>query len=151
MLKTLVVALCSFALVTACGKKDEAKSADPKPAESKPGEAKAGDKPAAGAGFATAQEYEAKAMGLMDKAIAIFAGAGKDCDKLATDLNKFMDDNKAAFESATAFEKANPAAKAALDKKSEAKQKEFQDKGGPAIEACKDNKSLKAALEKMPD
>lgn len=162
-MKRTLIALCSILLVaSACKKKEEeAKPAEPtaetKPAEAKPAEPAPAPAPApaeakaGGATFANAAEYEAKANELMDKMTAMFVADGKDCAKLATDLSKLVDDNKSSFDAASVFEKANPDAKKALDKKMEARSKDFQAKAGPAIEACKDNKALQDAMAKVPD
>jgi hypothetical protein len=106
-----------------------------------------------GGGDATinsAADYESKAMGFMDKFIGVFTADGTDCGKLAKDITKLMDDNKALMDNAKAWEKAHPDDKKALDTKMEAKFKDFMDKAGPAMTACKDDKDLQAAMSKMP-
>ena len=161
MTKTrILIVMCSLVLgASACKKKEEAKPATPaaetKPGEAKP-EAKTEEKPTeaakpAGEGFANAGEYEAVAMEMSDKMIAMFGAAGKDCDKLAGDMSKFIDENKTKFASAKAFEAAHPDAKKALDTKMEPKMKEMMEKMGPAMEACKDHKGLKDAMTKLAD
>lgn len=157
MTKTrILIVMCSLVLgASACKKKEEAKPATPA-AETKPGEAKPEEKPTeaakpAGEGFANAGEYEAVAMEMSDKMIAMFGAAGKDCDKLAGDMSKFIDENKTKFASAKAFEAAHPEAKKALDTKMEPKMKEMMEKMGPAMEACKDHQGLKDAMTKLAD
>jgi hypothetical protein len=155
MTKTrILIVMCSLVLgASACKKKEEAK---PATSEAKPGEAKPADKPTeaakpAGEGFANAGEYEAKAMEMSDKMTAMFGADGKDCDKLAGDMSKFIDENKTMFASAKAFEAAHPEAKKALDTKMEPKMKEMMEKMGPAMEACKDHQGLKDAMTKLAD
>ena len=159
MTKTrILIVMCSLVLgASACKKKEEAKPATPaaetKPGEAKPDETKPADKPAepAAGGIANAAEYEAKAMEMSDKMTAMFAADGKDCEKLAGDMSKFIDENKTMFAAAKAFEAAHPEAKKALDTKMEPKMKEMMEKMGPAMEACKDNKALKDAMTKLAD
>jgi hypothetical protein len=157
MIKTrFLIAACSVLLAfTACKKKDDAAKTDQgsgsaatatKPTESKPAETK----PAGGGDITSAADYETRGNALMDKMIGIFAADGKDCDKLAADINKFLDDSKGDMDAVMAYEKAHPDDKKAMDKKNEAKTKEFMEKAGPAIEGCKDNKALQDAMAKMP-
>ena len=87
---------------------------------------------------------------MTNQLLALFVDAGKDCDKLATNLSKFGDDNRALFESLKAFEKANPDAEKAFDEKMKGREKEFEQKLGPAFDACKDHEGMKAAMSKLP-
>ena len=152
----ILIAACAVLLsFTACKKKDDTTAASgsgsaattaTKPTESKPAETK----PAGGGDIANASDYETRGNALMDKMINIFATDGKDCDKIAADMNKFMDENKGEIDSIMAYEKAHPDDKKAMDKKNEAKTKDFMEKAGPAMESCKDNKALQDAMAKMP-
>jgi len=108
-------------------------------------------KPAAGAGFASDADYEAKGFAAFDKMMAIFAAAGTDCDKLAADMTTFITENKEMMEAADAYEAAHPDAKKALDAKMQAKMKEGEGKMGAAMEACKDSKALADAMSKLPE
>jgi hypothetical protein len=163
----LLVAVCAAVLfVAGCKKTDQAKPADNGPAAPA---AKTTDQPAAptpapaatptaptpsasgGGAIASTADYEAKGTDMMDKLTAIFTSDGKDCDKLASDVGKFIADHKADFDTVGAYEKAHPADKKAFDAKTKDKQKVFMDTAGPALEACKSNKALGDALAKMPD
>jgi hypothetical protein len=168
MKKLIAVVVFSFAAM-ACGKKDSKDSKKPaaKPTPTDMAKGNGTDKmaaptpgaptpaaptaPAAGGDIKDAADYEAKGTAVMKQMIDIFATDGKDCAKLAADVNKFMDANLGNFKAFDAFEKAHPDAEAALKTKEEALSKEFEAKAGPSIDACKDNKDLQAALAKMPE
>src|SRR5690349_13552370 len=66
-------------------KQDAAAMEAPKPADS----TKAAIKPAGG--LNTADEYEAKAFELTDKLSSVFAAGGTNCEKLANNLERFLD------------------------------------------------------------
>ncbi|MDB4952448.1 MAG: hypothetical protein JWO36_17 [Myxococcales bacterium] len=163
MLKTLAFTTCTlFLVLTGCKKKDETKPADQtaetKPGEAKPSEAKPSEaKPAepapaaAGVTIANIADYEAKSGELMDKLTAIFVADGTNCDKLAGDVNKFVDDNKPSIDATAAYEKAHPDDKKAVTEKEKVKTKEFESKAGPSIDACKDNKAFQTAISKLPE
>ena len=130
---------CALVLAGACKKQESTKAGAP-----------AGDTKVAPVGIANAAEYEAKANEFADKLFAVFAAAGTNCDKLAVDLGKLLDETKPTFDAAKVFETAHPDAKVALDKKMEGRMTEFQAKAGPALDACKGNKALADVLSKMP-
>lgn len=144
----------------ACKKKEETKAADPVAVEKKGDDTKAADtkpadtKPAEGTPseqkIVNANDYETKAIDMTNKLLALFVDAGKDCDKLATNLSKFGDDNRALFESLKAFETSNPDAEKAFDEKMKGREKEFEDKLGPAFDACKNHEGMKTAMAKLP-
>src|SRR5512142_2931190 len=107
MKKILIAALLSasvLVLAPACKKKNEGGQPADKTEAAKPaagGDMKAPEAPKAAAGggaIANAADYEAKATDLMTKLTAVFAADGTDCDKLAGDISKFMDDYKATFD-----------------------------------------------------
>src|SRR5262245_2108189 len=137
---------CSLSLLTVACKKDDAKpleqkQADPKPAEPTPPPPPVEPKPPepkppepAPPAAMTAAEYETRSLESFDKFSAIFTASGKDCDKLATAINKLIDNEKVFYEAAIAYEKANPDVKKAVEKKTAAKQKDFERKAGPAFE-----------------
>ncbi|HEY5927288.1 MAG TPA: hypothetical protein VIV11_36625 [Kofleriaceae bacterium] len=156
-MRTLLLA--SVLLFSACKKQDEAKPAEPsavekkegdKPAETKPAETKPAEGTAPENKIVNANDYESKATDLTNKLLAIFVAGGKNCDKLAADLTKFIGDNKPLMESLTAFEKANPDAEKAFDQKMEAREKEMEEKIGPSFDACKDHAGLKTAMQSLP-
>lgn len=168
MLKSfLVVAVLSLSLF-ACKKKEGEKAEAPKTTE--PSMTASGaaptDKPAdpamkpadtttppvAAAGeIKSVDDYTKMGMEMMDQLAGIFTAAGKDCDKLAADLSKWVDANKSKKEAADAFEKANPDAKKALDEKAKPQMEKFIAAMGPAMESCKDHQGLKDAMAKMGD
>jgi hypothetical protein len=131
--RRILIALSSSLLFfAACKKKDDGK-------------------PAAASGpIANTADYEARGNALFDKMISIFQADGKECDKLAADLNKFMDDSKSDMEAMTTYDKAHPADKEAFNKKIEARADDLMKALAPAMEACKDNKALADAMAKMP-
>jgi len=118
---------------TACKKKDDAAKADDKPS-----------------GELTAATYESENTAMMDKAIALFSGADKDCDKAAASVSKFFDDNKAEMERLMAFEKAHPDVKKSVEDKNKDKMGKFMESAGKVMETCKDNKAMQEAVKKMP-
>jgi hypothetical protein len=148
MKRVLVTTVVSVLLATAaCGKKDDAAKSDDKAKTAEKTADKPADKPA---GEMTAADYEAKNVDMMDKAAAMFASAGTDCDKAAAVIGKFFDDNKAPMEALVTFEKAHPDVKKQVDDKYKDKTKAFQDTIGKVIEPCKDNKAMQDALKKFP-
>jgi hypothetical protein len=160
---SILIAMCSALLAfTACKKKEDAGSATGTMSSDKPSaEAKPTDKPmapaaapaaapAGGAAVADVGDYEKRALVMMDKLIGLFSADGSNCDKLAGDLTKALDDNKAEIDAIVAYEKAHPDDKKAVDKKTKAKTDEFMAKATPALDACKNSKPLADALAKMP-
>jgi hypothetical protein len=161
------ILVASLFLFCAC-KKDDKKAAEPagdkKPPEAQdaapPADAPDIDAPppidaavpdAAPVKFANAAEFEAKGTGLTNSILAVFKTAGKDCDKLAADLTKVLDDNLGLIEGIRAFEKENPKEAKAFDKKMKPRQKEFEATIGPAMEACQDHEGLQKAVQRLPD
>jgi len=158
----LLVATCAALLfVGACKKNDEAKPADnsagapaaAKPTDNAPAPAPApppAAAPSSGGAIANAAEYQLKSNDLMTQLTSVFVNDGKDCDKLAADVDKWVSDNKAELEAIDAYEKAHPDDKKAFDEKSKDRQKAFEDAASPALDACKSNKALTDALSKVP-
>ena len=95
------------------------------------------------------KDYEARDTAAMDKMLAVFAAAGKDCKKLAKDLNAYFDENAALQKEIAAYEKAHPAARKALGKKVKAREKDMMSKMKPALDACGEDKDFLAAMERM--
>lgn len=163
MKTNIVIALCAtFLFVAACKKKEEGapapaagetKPADPKTADTKPAVPKTTEQsaetklsePAVGGAIASSADYESKAMAAMDKMTAIFAAGGKDCDKVASEMIKFVDENETLIKSAKAWEKDHPDEKKVFDTKVKAKREDFMAKAGPTMQACKDHKGFKDA------
>jgi hypothetical protein len=152
----VVTAACKKSDAPAGTKIEETKPADPaKPAEpkaadpAKPAEpAKPADPPAAGG---TNSEVENKAIAMMQKLGDVFAADAKDCEKLATDLRAFLNDNKGTITEMTALEKKQTEAeKAAFEVRNKAVQEAAQAKMEPAAKACADNKNVQAVLKDFP-
>lgn len=98
----------------------------------------------------TAQQYEDKNTALMNSVTALFVGAGTDCSKLTTDLEKFMKDHDDDMQHVVAYEQSHPADKQAYDSKIGNKLlEEFGDKAKPALSACMDDPKFKAAWDKF--
>jgi hypothetical protein len=148
--RILIAVTFALLLVAACKKSGDgqpAAGASDKPAETNSG----GGSAVASGEINNVSDYEARSVALLDKLSAVFVADGKDCDKLATDLNKFMDENKAAMQAEMAYGKAHPDDKQAVDKKVEAKANAFADKVlEPAMAACQSNKGVQEAMAKIP-
>jgi hypothetical protein len=97
------------------------------------------------------KDYDAKATDFTERMVALIAGAkGKDCATLAAEITKFAEDNRGLTEGLQAFSKANPAAKKAFGKKMKPRQKEFDKKIGPVLEACQDDVAVQQAVQLIP-
>lgn len=151
-------------LVAACKEKQEAKPTPPAPApavEQQPAPTPSAEPPTPTAeparvvkpagGINTPAEYEAKAFDLTDKLTSAFAAAGTNCDKLADNLEIFIDANKAALASTDAFETANPFAEDDLEPKLQARAKRLIQKMSVSMQACQKHQGVQAALAKLPD
>jgi hypothetical protein len=140
------ILLATMLLVTACKKSEDKKPAEPAvKTDDKAAPAVSPDKK-----IATPAEYETLGIDVTNKLLALFGADGKDCDKLATDLTKFGEDNRKLFEALDAYGKANPEVAKAFDQKMEAREKEFEEKLGPAFEACRNHEGMKNAMKSMP-
>jgi hypothetical protein len=150
---TILLTLSATLAFAACKKEQKPAAGEAaKPAAGEAAKPVAGETPAApaaGGAITSDADYEAKAMGAMDKMTAIFAADGKDCDKLAADMTKFGAENKALMVSSKAYEKEHPDAKKALDEKMKPKMEGMMGAMGPAMEACKDHKGLADAMTSM--
>jgi hypothetical protein len=154
--------LCLLLIVALACKTDkqEAKPSPPPTApEVKPSPPTEAPKPAESAarvvkpagGINTAAEYEAKAFELTDKLTAVFGAAGTNCDKLADNLEIFLDENKTALAGTDAFETANPFAEDDLEPKLQTRAKTLIEKMGFSMQACGKDQRVQAALAKLPD
>ena len=145
------ILLATLLLFTACKKKEETKAGDTTAtAVEKKADDKAAAPTAAEQTIVNASQYETLGTDITNKLLALFAANGKDCDKLAADLTKFGEDNRKLFEALKAFEKANPEAEKAFDAKMESREKEFEEKIGPAFDACQNHEGMKKAMQNMP-
>lgn len=89
-------------------------------------------------------------MGDMGKAVE---GAGEDCDKMGTALQKWADDNKAFMEWAKTQDK-DPAKKKEFEDKCKSKMDPVMEKMGPMMAGaakCAENPKVKAAMSQMGD
>src|SRR5262245_4775398 len=154
--------LVAVILVVACKEKQETKPAPPPPppapaVEKKPAAetptpaepSKPAIKPAGG--INTAAEYESKALDLTDKLIAVFAGSGPNCDKLAHNLERFLEDNKDAITATDQFEAVNPSAEDDLEPKLQSKVRPLIEKMTFSMQKCEKHQGVQAALAKLPD
>ena len=146
--------LVSFA---AC-KKDEKKEGDTaatgdtatpaegtKPAE-QPAE-KPAEQPAAGDA-----ELEAKGVEVMTKMADIMDANKGDCDKMGAELSSFLEAEKGTLDQMKEFgDKQTDEQKKAFEEKYATQMEQAMAKMGPAIEACKDNAAVQAAMSKMPE
>lgn len=150
-------------LLAACTEKHEAKPPPPAPlaAEAKPQPAPPAatdTKPAAAqravtpaGGLTTQAEYEAKAFELTEKLASVFGAAGTNCDKLAADLEVFLDENKAALQGTDEFETANPFAEDDLEPKLHSRAKALLEKMSVSMKVCSKHEGVQTALAKLPD
>lgn len=162
MMRTLSIALFSLGLMAGCSKKDDKKAepakTDPaaKPTDpagttpttppttdpAKPADTTA-TPPAAGGAMDMA-----KAEALMTEMSTIIEKAGKDCDKMATDLKAFADKNKDTLKASKDFEKSlSPEDKKKWEEKGEAMVK----KHGEAMGACMSNPKFGEAMKALAD
>jgi hypothetical protein len=172
MLRTFKIALFSATLLAAACKKsdkpatvaaeattkapDPSKPADPagKPADpaGKPADpaAKPAD-PAVPAGTGTNTELENKGIAMMQRMADMFATDAKDCDKLATNVKGFIAQNKELLGQLMAMEKKQTEQeRTAFEARNKAVQGAMMEKMTPAMNACRDNKNLEAAMKEFP-
>jgi len=178
MLRTFKIALFSAVmLAAACKKSDKpatmtaeattkaaeptkpvdpaAKPADPavKPVDpaAKPADPAAAAAAPAGAGNGTNTELQSKGIAMMLRMADIFAGDGTDCEKLATDMKGFIAQNRPLLGQLMAMEKSlSEPDRAAFEARNKAAQDTMMQKMTPAMNACRDNKSLEAAMKEFP-
>jgi hypothetical protein len=109
--------------------------------------------PAASSGgkvtFASDDDFIAKQGAAMDGVIVIFQKAGTDCDKLAADISKFSDDNRATIVAGEEYVKTHPDVKAKFEAASKDKMPAFEAASNTAMTACKDNKKVADAMTKL--
>jgi hypothetical protein len=158
MIRTISIALISIGLMAGCSKKEEKKAGEPaktdpnaKPTD--PGSATpttpdpAKTDTAAPAGGGGAMDM-AKAESMMNEMAGIFEKAGKDCDKLATDLKGFIDKNKDTMKASKDWEKSLSAED---KKKFEEKGKAMAEKMMPSMAACATNEKVANVMKEMAE
>ena len=147
-------------LAAACKEKQEAKPAPtpapevkkeaPPPEVARPAEpTKPVIKPAGG--INTSAEYETKAFDLLDQLTNVFATSGTNCDKLAANIELFLDKNQGLLTATDQFGDANPSAEDDLETKMQGKSQQFMQTAGISIKACQNHAGVKAAMAKLPD
>jgi uncharacterized protein YdiU (UPF0061 family) len=91
-----------------------------------------------------------KAIGLIEGLASIVDTDKASCDKMGTDLTKFLDDNSSTIKDLNAIkEKRTEADKKAWREKYATRLDAAQKKMTPGIQACQANDKVKAALMKM--
>lgn len=163
MMRTLSIALFSLGLMAGCSKKDDkkaepaktdpaAKPTDPAgttpttPTTPSTDPAKPADTTATAPAAGTMDL--AKAEALMNEMSSTIEKAGKDCDKMATDLKAFIDKNKDTLKASKDFEKTlSPEDKKKWEEKGEAMVK----KHGEAMGACMTNPKFMETMKALED
>ncbi len=151
--RILIAAL--LLLAGACKKSEDARPAT-SAAEPAGGAAAApaGSAAAAAAAPATSLDetsYETRAVVFMGDFTKVFASAGTDCEKLATGIDKFIDDNKTLIVDMRAYETAHPEAKTALDDAMQVEYKKQQEVMLPVLQACADKAPVQDALARFDE
>jgi hypothetical protein len=170
MLRTFKIALFSATMLAAACKKsdkpatmtpepttkavDSTRPADPtaKPADpaAKPADPVA-PTAAASAATGTNSELETKGVAMMQRMADMFAADAKDCEKLAADVKGFIAQNKELLGQLMAMEKKqSEPERTAFEARNKAVQDAMMQKMTPAMNACRDNKSLEAAMKEFP-
>jgi len=164
MLRTFPVVLCSVAmLIIACKKAGKPSGATPDqvtktgapstPAGAQPNvpaaaPAKSAD-PASGSSAAS-REREAKGLAMAQQMADLFVADAKDCEKMATDIRAFTAQNRALLDQLAEMEKhQTQEERAAFDQRNRATLEALLTKVTPAMTACRDNKSVEAAMAAM--
>jgi hypothetical protein len=146
-MRTLAIALFSMALLFGCKKKEETKPAEPTTETKAPEAAKPAEGTPPAAGTDDAQKY----VDLMVNFGKIFAANAKDCTKLAGEIKKYVADNRATFEALKKREAGmTPEQKKAEDEKFKPQMDQFMKDMTPAMESCKTNKDVEAAMKEVP-
>jgi hypothetical protein len=102
-------------------------------------------------GINTAAEYEARALQLLDELTAVFEASGTNCEKLARNIDVFVDKHRDALAATDQFEAANPSAEDDLEPKLQEKAKVFMQRLNISMQACQKHEGVKAALAKLPE
>ena len=101
-------------------------------------------------GAAASGDMEAQGVAMMEKMHTVFKDAGEDCEKFATDMRKFMDENKDTMVKLAEWNKTQtPEQKKAFDEKYKGKEEEMKKVMMPLIMKCKDNKNVQAVMQDM--
>ena len=102
-------------------------------------------------GINTNEEYVQKALDLTDGLIKVFEVSGRNCDKLANNIETFIETNKDALAATDQFEHVNPSAEDDLEPKLQSRAKLLIEKAGFALKACDKHAGFQAAMAKLPD
>jgi hypothetical protein len=164
MLRTFKIALFSATmLAAACKKSDKPATMTPEPTTKAADSTKAADptakpadptaKPAdpVAAATGTNSELETKGVAMMQRMADMFAADAKDCEKLAADVKGFIAQNKELLGQLMAMEKKqSEPERTAFEARNKAAQDAMMQKMTPAMNSCRDNKSLEAAMKEFP-
>jgi hypothetical protein len=158
MLRTFTIALFSATMMAAaCKNADKPATMAPEAttkaaASTKPADpaAKPAD-PVAASASGTNSELETKGVAMMQRMADMFAADAQDCEKLATDVKGFIAQNKELLGQLMAMEKKqSEQERTAFEARNKAAQAAMMQKMTPAMNACRDNKSLEAAMKEFP-
>lgn len=115
-------------------------------AASKPAETTKPEAPAAPKEFTEEDGFV-----LIEKMADIFANNTADCDKMASELDKFMADNAEPFKKLKALDdKQTPEQKKAFDAKYKDRNVAMMKKMEPAVGKCAANAKLQEVMKKLP-
>jgi len=92
-------------------------------------------------------ELEAKGMAMTQRMADMFVADANDCEKMATDIRAFTAQNKALLDQLAEMEKhQTPQEREAFAKRNQSVLKALLTKVMPAMNACRDNKNVEAAM-----
>jgi hypothetical protein len=157
MLRTFKIALFSATMMAAACKADKPATMAPEATTKAAGSTKPADPaakpadPVAASASGTNSELETKGVAMMQRMADMFAADAKDCEKLATDVKGFIAQNKELLGQLMAMEKKqSEQERTAFEARNKAAQDTMMQKMTPAMNACRDNKSLEAAMKEFP-
>lgn len=100
----------------------------------------------------TPAELEAKSFTIVEKMGDLFLADAKDCDKLAVDLKAFIAENKPIMLQLSEMERhQSPEERKAYNERTKVRQDDEMKRIQPAVDACKSNANVQAAMAEIPD
>jgi len=127
----------------------------PKPAPVKPPEPpvkRPDPTPPPEAAKPTDAELEAKSFTMVEKMGDLFIADAKDCDKLAIDLKAFITENKPMMLQLSEMERRQtPEERTAYNQRTKERQDATMKRIQPAVDACKANPNVQAAMAEIPE
>ena len=149
------LALVLLVVSSACKTDNQPKPAPaPAPEVAKPAQVKPPEPPAKPpeAAKPTDAELEAKSFTMVEKMGDLFLADAKDCDKLAVDLKAFITENKPMMLQLSEMERRQtPEERTAYNQRTKARQDETMKRIQPAVDACKTNANVQAAMAEIPE